>query len=475
VIVCKFGGTSVADAAAVRRLLAIVAARAGQRPLVVVSALAGVTDALLALRGPVHAGDAQALHGAIDALVSRHQSVADQLPGADSAAGTIRADAEALRSSLGAAMGRLLRPAELDHLTGLGELWSSRLVAGAMAGAGMPSVWTDIRPILVTDDRFGRATPCVPVLEARAQECLGPLLDDAMIPVTQGFIGATADAVPTTLGRGGSDFTAALLGAALGAERVEVWTDVDGLMTADPRIVSSARTLSAASYEEAAELATFGAKVLHPATAMPLVRAGIPIAVLNSTRPEQPGTLIEPSAEVERMGDSPIRSISWKRGITVINVRAPRMLGAYGFLRAMFEVFERHEVVVDVLASGEVSVSLTVEDRARLEPVVRELSQLGEVWTEDRRAIVSVVGIGLRGTPGLASRIFGAVQPANVEVISQGASAINMTFVVREEDGPDVVRRLHAEFFGRRSAGIVARPSSGNPPRKHGGHGRSTE
>ena len=333
-------------------------------------------------------------------------------------------------------------------MVGHGELWSSRLVAAAMAGIGLPAAWVDIRTIMVTDDRFGRATPCVQVLNTRARECLGPLLDGRMIPVTQGFIGATPDAVPTTLGRGGSDFTAALLGAALDAEKVEIWTDVDGLMTADPRIVPTARTLSAASYDEAAELATFGAKVLHPATAMPLVREGIPIVVLNSRRPELPGTVIEPAAELERMGDSPIRSISWKRGITVINVRAPRMLGAYGFLRAMFEVFERHEVVVDVLASGEVSVSLTVEDRSRLEPVIRELSRLGEVWIEDRRAIVSVVGIGLRTTPGLASRIFRAVPPANVEVISQGASAINMTFVVREEEGPDVVRRLHREFFG---------------------------
>jgi aspartate kinase len=415
---------------------------------VVVSALAGVTDDLLGLAAAVPAGDAAAVDRALSALVRRHEAVAIELPGAEPAVGTVRADAEALRSSLTAALGRRLRPAEIDHLAGHGELWSSRLVAGALAGAGLPSVWTDIRPIMVTDDRFGRATPYVQVLNNRARECLAPLLQDDMIPVTQGFIGATAEAVPTTLGRGGSDFTAALLGAALGARRVEIWTDVDGLMTADPRIVPTARTLSAASYEEAAELATFGAKVLHPATAMPLVRAGIPIVVLNSANPGLPGTTIEPAAELERMGDSPIRSISWKPGITVINVRAPRMLGAYGFLRAMFEVFERHEVVVDVLASGEVSVSLTVEDRSRLEPVLRELSELGEVWTDDRRAIVSVVGIGLRTTPGLASRIFKAVPPANVEVISQGASAINMTFVVREEEGPDVVRRLHAEFFG---------------------------
>jgi len=448
VIVCKFGGTSVADAAAIRRLVAIVAGRMAERPLVVVSALAGVTDGLLRLATAVYAGDAQALDDAIDALVRRHEAVAGGLPGAHSTGDSIRKDTDSLRSSLASAFGRRLRPAEVDELAGYGELWSSRLVAGALSGAGIPAAWADIRPIMVTDDRFGRATPYVQVVNTRARDCLRPLLDDEQVPVTQGFIGATPDGAPTTLGRGGSDFTAALLGAALGAARVEIWTDVNGLMTADPRIVPSARTLSAASYEEAAELATFGAKVLHPATAMPLVRAGIPIVVLNSTRPELPGTTIEPSAELERMGDSPIRSISWKRGITVVNVRAPRMLGAYGFLRAMFEVFERHEVVVDVLASGEVSVSLTVEDRSGIEAVVRELSELGEVWTDDARAIVSVVGIGLRKTPGLASRIFGAVQPANVEVISQGASAINITFVVREEDGPDVVRRLHAEFFG---------------------------
>ncbi len=447
-IVSKFGGTSVADADAIRRLAAIVAARTDQRPLVVVSALAGVTDALVALASAVYRGDRDELEAAVEELVYRHEAVAMDLPDGEMAMATVRADAEALLSSLTAAGGRRLRPAELDHLVGHGELWSSRLVAAAMAGVGLPAAWVDIRPIMVTDDRFGRATPYVQVLNNRARECLGPLLNEGMIPVTQGFIGATPDAVPTTLGRGGSDFTAALLGAALGAAKVEIWTDVDGLMTADPRIVPTARTLSAASYDEAAELATFGAKVLHPATAMPLVREGIPIVVLNSRRPELAGTVIEPAAEVERMGDSPIRSISWKRGITVINVRAPRMLGAYGFLRAMFEVFERHEVVVDVLASGEVSVSLTVEDRSRLEPVIRELSELGEVWIDERRAIVSVVGIGLRTTPGLASRIFRAVPPANVEVISQGASAINMTFVVQEDDGPDVVRRLHREFFG---------------------------
>jgi aspartate kinase len=317
-----------------------------------------------------------------------------------------------------------------------------------MVEAGLAADWVDIRPILVTDGRFGRATPYIQVLNKRARDQLKPLAEAGRIPVTQGFIGATATGVATTLGRGGSDFTASLLGAALQAERVEIWTDVDGLMTADPRIVQSARTLPAASYEEAAELATFGARILHPATAQPLARAGIPIVILNSMRADRSGTTIGPQAELKPMGDSPIRSISWKQGITVVNIRAPRMLGTYGFLRALFEVFERHETVVDVLASGEVSISITIEDRTRLDHIVRDLSELGEVWVEPHRAIVAIVGVGLRHTPGLAGRVFNAVWPANVEIISQGASAINMTFVVREEDGPDVVRRLHQEFFG---------------------------
>jgi aspartate kinase len=447
-IVAKFGGTSVADAPGITRLIEIVRSRADQRPLVVVSALAKVTDALLGLARQAETDDGRAIDAAVANLLARHEQIGGTLRGAAAALEAIAADATELIQELRGIRGRTVTPAELDAIAGRGELWSSRLVAAALGREGLDATWVDVRPIMVTDARFTRATPDIPVMNQRARDCLRPMLEAGQIPVTQGFIGATARGIATTLGRGGSDFTAALLGAALEAERVEIWTDVDGLMTADPRIVPSARTLGAASYEEAAELATFGARILHPATALPLVRAGIPIVILNSTHPERGGTTIEPEAAVEQVGDSPIRSISWKQGITVVNIRAPRMLGTYGFLRALFEVFERHETVVDVLASGEVSVSLTIEDRSRLDALVRDLSQLGEVWIEERRAIVAIVGIGLRHTPGLAARVFNAVWPANVEVISQGSSAINMTFVVREADGPDVVRRLHREFFG---------------------------
>jgi aspartate kinase len=447
-IVCKFGGTSVADAVAITRLIGIVQARAPEQPVIVVSALAKVTDALLALARGAGIAEEGEIEAQISTLLERHEQVARELPGGTDALDGISADAAALLQELSCVRGRKATPGELDAIAGRGELWSSRLVWAALRGAGLEASWVDIRPVMITDDRYTRATPYTQVLNSRARECLRPLIEQGRIPITQGFIGSTATGLATTLGRGGSDFTAALLGAALGAKRVEIWTDVDGLMTADPRIVPAARTLPAASYEEAAELATFGARILHPATALPLVRARIPIVILNSTDSGKAGTTIEPEVRLGRVGDSPIRSISWKQGITVINIRAPRMLGAFGFLRALFEVFERHETVVDVLASGEVSISLTIEDRSRLDALLRDLGDLGEVWIEEQRAIVAVVGVGVRNTPGLAGRVFNAVWPANVEIISQGASAINMTFVVREEDGPDVVRRLHREFFG---------------------------
>jgi aspartate kinase len=284
-------------------------------------------------------------------------------------------------------------------------------------------------------------------LAERAARWFGPLLESGQVPVTQGFIGATAEGHPTTLGRGGSDYSAALLGAALQAERVEIWTDVDGLMTADPRMVPEARLLPVASHHEAAELAAFGARVLHPATQAPLVEARIPCVVLNSFAPERPGTTILSGVRPEPVGQSPVRSISCKRGITVLNVRSPTSRGSTGFLRALFEVFERHGVAVDVIATSEVNVSVSVEDPTRIDELRADLERLGELSVFPGRAIVAVIGIGLRGIKGLAGRIFTAVQSVNVEVISQGASEINVTFVVREADAGEAVRRLHAALI----------------------------
>ncbi len=310
----------------------------------------------------------------------------------------------------------------------------------------MPAVWCDARRVIRTDARFGAAIPDQTAIRRLAAQEMRPHIEAGALIVTQGFIGATSHGEPTVLGRGGSDFTAALLGAALDAERVEIWTDVSGLMTADPRIVPDAHVLAEATYDEAAELAAFGAKVLHPATQLPLVEAGIPIVIRNTFAREAPGTRIA----TETATDSPlsVRSISIKRGVTVLQVRAARMLGAFGFLRRIFEVFERHEIVVDVLATSEVSVSLTVDPSPRLEQVVRDLAELGEVTLREHRAVIAVVGGAIRDTPGIAARVYHAIADVNVEMTSQGASTSNLTFIVREEEGPRVVRALHATFFG---------------------------
>ncbi len=447
-IVCKFGGTSVGDAPAIGRLVEIVQARVPEQPLVVVSALSGVTDALLALPGLP-----EDLRGTtVRRMMDRHLEVAAAL-GLRDVEPALREEAAALEQTLAAVAPGAATPEALDRVSGTGERWSSRLVVAALAAAGVEAVWVDARPVVRTDDRFTRASPERAGLSARAAHAFRPPLAAGRVPVTQGFLGSTADGRPTTLGRGGSDFTATLLGAALGADRVEIWTDVDGIMTADPRLVPEALVLPVASHLEAAELAAFGAKVLHPATQAPLVEAGVPCVVLNSFAPDRPGTTIVAGLHPTAEWASPVRAISWKPGVTVLNIRSGKMLGASGFVLRVFEVFDHHGVSVDVLATSEVNISLTVEEPAPVTALCHDLEAFGDVTVYPSRAIVAVIGIDLRGTRGLAARIFRAVQHINVEVISQGASEINVTFVVREEDGAEAVRALHREFFGNGAHG----------------------
>lgn len=443
-IVMKFGGTSVADATAISALALAVADARAEQPLVVVSALSGVTDTLVAITAAMMHGDDLAVSAAREALRDRHLEVASGLGVTEQ----VHADLEAHLERLGTMVTdrRELTAAGRDAILGTGELLSSCLVAAALADRGMPARWGDARLVIRTDARFGAAIPDQAAIRQLAAQEMRPHIEAGALIVTQGFIGATAGGEPTVLGRGGSDFTAALLGAALDAKRVEIWTDVSGLMTADPRIVPDAHVLAEATYDEAAELAAFGAKVLHPATQLPLVEAGIPIVIRNTFAREAPGTRI--AAETATNAPQSVCSISIKRGVTVLQVRAARMLGAFGFLRRIFEVFERHEIVVDVLATSEVSVSLTVDPSPRLEQVVRDLAELGEVTLREHRAVIAVVGGAIRDTPGIAARVYQAIADVNVEMTSQGASTSNLTFIVREEEGPRVVRALHATFFG---------------------------
>jgi aspartate kinase len=263
-----------------------------------------------------------------------------------------------------------------------------------------------------------------------------------VVPVVPGFIAATRGGVPTTLGRGGSDWSAALLGAALDAEEIQIWTDVDGMMTVDPRTVPGARAIPEVRFQEAAELAYFGAKVLHPASIKPAVERGIPVRILNSLNPAAPGTVI--TAEAEWTGP---RAIAFKRGITVVLISQPRMLMAHGFVARVFEVFDRHRTPVDLIATSEVSISLTVDDPSRLEAIQADLAPLGEVQLFRDLAIVSVVGQGFLSQPGLAGRIFQCLRDVNLVMISFGASDVNVSFVVAEAEAEKAVRLLHAGLF----------------------------
>jgi aspartate kinase len=346
-------------------------------------------------------------------------------------------------------------PALRDEIVSYGERLSAALLTLVLAATGLPTRYVDARRCIVTDETYGRASPLLPETERCTRAALVPLLDGGLVPVLGGYIAATSAGVPTTLGRGGSDYSAALVGAVLGVREIQIWTDVSGVLTADPRIVPEARTIPGLSYAEAAELAYFGARVLHPKTIQPAMDRGIPVRIRNSRAPEDAGTLVTTHGEV---WPGAVKAIAHKTGITVLQISATRMLGAYGFLRALFEVFDRHRTVVDVVTTSEVSVSLTLEDAGALPKITTELKRLGEVWVEPRRAIVCVVGEGLRATPGIAARVFATLRDINVSLISQGASRVNLTFVVDEDRVGEAVGRLHEAFFERPPAPTPASP-----------------
>src|SRR5207245_1962117 len=323
---------------------------------------------------------------------------------------------------------------------------------GGLAAAGVGAGVVDARRCVITDETHGGATPLPADTECRMRAELVPLLEAALVPRLAGSIAPTLSGRATPLGRGGADYTAALVGAALDAREIQIWTDVSGVLTADPRVVPSARPIPRLSYAEAAELAYFGAKVLHPKTIEPATARHIPVRICNSLAPDDPGTVVAAEAAV---WPGAVKAIAHKTGITVLQIASTRMLGAYGFLRALFEVFDRHRTVVDVVTTSEVSVSLTLEDARALPAIVSELRALGEVSVEPHRAIVCVVGEGLRTTPGIAARIFSTVQDINVSLISQGASRVNLTFVIAEDRVHEAVRRLHEACFehGRPATG----------------------
>jgi aspartate kinase len=453
----KFGGTSVKDAEAIRRVVRLVArqraataAAAGGAagPVVVGSALAGVTDDLLDVARRAGEGDEAGARAGVASLRRRHLDLAEALV----------SDAGA-RSALAAAIGRDLdeieaivhalailgevSPRSQDVVAATGELSSSRIVAAALHEAGLPAAWVDARQILVTSADHGAAVPLVEPTRERLAVHVRPLVAAGHVPVLGGYIGATLQGATTTLGRGGSDYSAALVGAGLEAAEIQIWTDVDGMLTADPRLVPGGRVVPELSFDEASELAYFGAKVLHPSTILPAMQHGIPVRILNSQRPEAPGTRIT-AAPPARAG---LAAIACKRGVTKIDVTSTRMLMAYGFLSRVFAVFERVRTPVDVVTTSEVSVSVTIDDRRRLPEIVGALSAFAQVDVEDDMAIVCAVGEGLRSETALATRVLGALEGLPLEMVSQAGSRKNITVVVPAAAAAAAMARLHARFF----------------------------
>ena len=451
-IVQKFGGTSVADPDAVRRLIEIArAARArdGRGPVLVVSALSGVTDALLTMAAEAGASRPDAALAHVARLRDRHLAMARALA-SGSALAPLAADIDAHFDELTAVVRALgvLREVSLrtlDVIAAMGELLGSRIVAAALVNAGLPGEWVDARRAIVTNDDHTRAAPLMRETTAALRALVTPLVDAGRVPVLGGFIGATADGHTTTLGRGGSDYSGAIVGAGIGAGEIQIWTDVDGMLTADPRIIPQARLVPRLSFAEAAELAYFGAKVLHPSTIHPAVERNIPVRILNSRKPDGAGTLI--TAEAAPGGDE-LTAMAAKRDLTVVDITSSRMLMAYGFLRQVFEVFERFRTAVDVVTTSEVSVSVTVDDRRHLDAIVEALSECAEVSVEGEMALLCAVGDRLRAEPAIAARVVRVLEEVPLRMISQAASRRNITVILRQADLPHAMHRLHEEFFG---------------------------
>ncbi|WP_321477046.1 lysine-sensitive aspartokinase 3 [uncultured Paludibaculum sp.] len=446
-IVMKFGGTSVESAAAIERVAGIIRPRFEQRPLVVVSAMGKTTNKLLAAADKAAAGNlADALRDAEDLRGFHHREAGQVIPSESSSAMemVLENNFEALETTLEAiATAGHVTPVLWDEICSYGERLSSALVALALPAFGLPAAHLDARSVLITDSRHTQALPLYSRTYARFKEKAVPLLQGRVV-VMGGFIGATSDGVTTTLGRGGSDFSAAIAGAGIGAEEIQIWTDVDGMLTCDPRVLPGGHLVKNISFAEAAELAYFGAKVLHPATVQPAIEKNIPVRILNSRRPDVAGTLIV-SDNVECRNS--VKSIACKCDITVVNIRSLRMLMAHGFLRRIFEVFDRYRTPVDMVSTSEVSVSLTIDHTQSLGDIEAELSKIAEVTVVPNQAIICLVGDALRETPGIAKRIFSALEQVNIRMISQGASLLNVSVVV---DGADLVRgveALHREFF----------------------------
>jgi aspartate kinase len=447
-IVMKFDGRSISSTERLRDVAQLVRRNLGRRPVVVTSALPQVTDLLLETARLAEARDGE-YEDRIEQIHAQHVALATAALHDEAARRRLQERIEELFRELrtyctAVASLEELTPRTLDAVAAIGERLSSKLALAALVQEGVRAQIVDTRQLVITDESFGGARAILEDTATRLRLHLKPLLDTGLVPVLGGYMGATRHGVTTTLGRGGADGTAALLGALLEAEEIQIWNEADGMTTVDPRISVKAKPIPEVSPEEAAELAYFGTKVLHPVMILPAIDKGIPVRVLNSNDPSSPGTLV--SAK-ENLGPSGPCAVACRRGITVILLSQPRMLMASGFLPRVFGVFERHHTPVDLVATSEVSISLTIDSVEQLPAIKTELATLGEVRILREMAIVALIGRGFFRHPGLSRRIFEALADVNVVMISFAASDVNVSVVVDEVDIERAVHALHREFF----------------------------
>ncbi len=446
-IVMKFGGSSVESAAAIERVSGIVKARLARKPVVVVSAMGKTTNKLLAMAGEAVAGrreEAARLNRELRAFHLEEASKAIDEQDRPELDRILDDHFQELSAFLDELTGlREFPPQYVDLISSYGERLSSAIVTLAFRHFGLDAVHVDSRSVIITDRRHTQATPLYPRTYAKLEAVVTPLAERQVV-VMGGFIGSTQDGFTTTLGRGGSDFSASIIGAGIGAAEIQIWTDVDGMLTCDPRILPGGHRVRIISFGEAAELAYFGAKVLHPATVVPAIDKNIPVLILNSRNPDSEGTrIVGDRVETTNI----VKSIACKKDITVVSIRSLRMLMAHGFLRRIFEVFDRYGTSVDMISTSEVSVSLTIDNTGKLQEICNELSMIAEVTVDRDQAAVCLVGDNITHTPGISARVFGALSKVNVRMISQGSSVLNMSIVVAGADLRSAVEALHTEFF----------------------------
>ncbi|MDD6253278.1 MAG: aspartate kinase [Bacteroidales bacterium] len=451
-IVMKFGGTSVADCAAISRTIEIVRGKIKEKPVVVVSALSKVTDLLYKISDQAKLRDKEGAKELLDRLRSRHTALAEELIPDNKeiladALGRVNVICDRLEYFVDAvcALGELSDRSKAV-IIGNGEYLSSNIICCAMNARGIRTSLMDSRKMIITDNNFLKGEPRTEEIVTRVrEEVKSAYTEDRDAVITQGFVSATAEGEPTVLGRGGSDYTASLIGMSVDAKTIEIWTDVDGVKTADPRKVENTISLDRISFEEAAEMAHFGAKVLHPMTIEPAVKKNIPIYVLNSMNPSGKGTAILQSNLIE----DGVKSVSSKSNILVINIFSTKMINVAGFLMNVFEIFSRNNVSVDLISTSEATISVTVDAGSQnIDKVVEELSTFAEVYVDSNKAQVSVIGKNLDNVNGILEKTFAPLKDYKIYMISQGASYVNISFVVDRAVMDDVVALLHKNIFG---------------------------